>query len=292
MGNLSSSELVLNQDQSVYHLQLHPEDLADLVILVGDPDRVAMVSKHFTQLEVKKQHREFVTHTGYIDTQRISVISTGIGVGNIDIVLNELDALANIDLATRTLKSDFKKLDLIRIGTTGGLSSKLDIGDFALTSFALGFDNLRDFYVYKLNSTEKELTSAINHHFSKHPIQPYVAQGSLELIELLNKQAYTGLTATCPGFYGPQGRSLRLEASMPNILDDLASFSFAEHTVLNFEMETSAIYSLANLLGHNCCSLSVVIANRVKNTFCEDLSTAVENLITYAVDSLLAPIRK
>jgi uridine phosphorylase len=280
MNRIAESELIITNRGSIYHIDLRPEELADTVITVGDPDRVAEVSKHFDKVEVKRQHREFIAHTGFVGKKRITVISSGIGPDNIDIVLNELDAVANIDFETRTVKSTLKQLTIIRIGTCGGLSAEAGVDSFVAGTHGIGFDNLLHYYRMDNNQEEKEiLQHFVTHTQLQGAIEPYIASCSTHVIKNFVGGFHHGITVTCPGFYGPQGRVLRLGLANPLLIDKLEHFRFGNHQVANFEMETSAIYGLGKLLGHQCLSLNVIVADRVRKQFSKDSKAAVEGLI-------------
>jgi uridine phosphorylase len=254
--------------------------LADTVITVGDPDRVAVVSKYFDKIEVKRQHREFIAHTGYVGNKRITVISTGIGPDNIDIVVNELDALKNIDFETRTIKQQLSQLTIIRLGTSGSLQADIPVDSLVAGTHGLGLDNLLNFYKLDNNNEEEQLLQQFMSHTQlSGKIQPYIASCGASVIKHFVEGFHQGITVTCPGFYGPQGRILRLPISNPSLVDNLTSFSFGNHRISNFEMETSAIYGLGKLLGHHCLSVNVIVANRVRKEFSKDGAAAVENLI-------------
>lgn len=299
MKPIAESELILNTDFSVYHLQLHESEIADTIITVGDPSRVREVSKHFDKIEVKKQNREFVTHTGIIGKKRITVISTGIGPDNIDIVLTELDALVNVDLKTRLIKKEKKSLRIIRVGTSGALQADIPVDSFVASSFGLSLDNLLYFYQPKL--TKKEINIA--NEFSKQvlnidsKIHPIVIAASDELIKLFSTTESDklktqesgircGITVTCPGFYGPQGRVVRNKLAYPNLIDNLNTFQFNKLSITNFEMETSAIYGMARLMGHQALSLNAIVANRVLKQFSKSGHKAVQELIVLALDKI------
>ncbi len=288
MSQIPESELILNKDGSVYHLNLLPEELAPVVINVGDPDRVAMVSAYFDQMEVKKQKREFVTHTGVYKGKRISVISTGIGTDNIDIVYNELDALVNIDLPTRTIKKDLTSLHLVRIGTSGSLQADIPVDNFVCSTFGLGLDGLLNFYKLINDDEEDQLVQAFRKHYPSHGILPqsYISRASGRLVELLSPGMFKGITASCSGFYAPQMRQLRLEPSRMDMIDKLHSFNYGEHRITNFEMETGAMYGLASLLGHHCCSVNVIVANRIAQQYSKDAEGAMHKLIQTVLDRL------
>jgi uridine phosphorylase len=290
MKNIAESELILNARGALYHVDLRPEELASTVITVGDPDRVATVSKHFDKIEIKCQHREFVTHTGTIGSKRFSVISTGIGTDNIDIVFNELDALVNIDLENRQIKDDHTSLQIVRMGTCGALQGDIEVDDFIVGTHALGLDNLLTYY--RLEQTEEELgliqqfitQTQLNSQFSR----PYMSAASVGLLKHFVSGFQHGITVTCPGFYGPQGRVLRLGLRQPDLIDSLSKFNYGPFRIVNFEMETSAIYGLSRLLGHQCISLNTVVANRVTKTFSKDSQIAINKLIFNSLEILSA----
>lgn len=286
MARIAESELILNKRGAIYHLDLRPEEIASTVILVGDPDRVKEVSKHFDRIEFKIQFREFITHTGFIGQKRISVLSTGIGTDNIDIAVNELDALANIDFNTREIKPLIKSLNLIRIGTCGALQPDIAVDSLIASTHGLGIDNLLNFYRTDQNEEEKQLVHSFVTHTQTHGSigHPYISGAAASLIKHFGNEFYHGITVTCPGFYGPQGRILRLGISNPELINRLTEFRFGQHRIVNFEMETSAIYGLGKLLGHQCLSLNAVIANRVLKEFSKDGKAPVENLIVKALD--------
>lgn len=285
---MKPSELILNPDGSVYHLHLHPDQAAPLILTVGDPDRVAQVSMYFDQIEHRVQKREFITHTGRIGNKRLSVISTGIGPDNIDIVLNELDALFNIDLKTRQVKQEIKALTFIRIGTAGGLQEEIPVDAIVASSGAVGMDGLLQYYDAPafLNSG---LLSALKDHFRPHwdfPLQPYFVESDSNLLSHFGPHCYSGITATNPGFYGPQGRQLRARVRAPKYLDYLQSFEFDGRRIVNLEMETSAIYGLSTMLGHRALSLSTILANRALGKFSHDPATSVRKLIEFTLQHL------
>ncbi|MCQ0112696.1 uridine phosphorylase [Zhouia amylolytica] len=286
--SLEPSELILNPDGSIYHLNLLPEDIADTVITVGDPDRVTSVSRYFDRIEIKKGKREFVTHTGELNGKRLSVISTGIGTDNIDIVLNELDALVNIDLKNRQIKNHLKSIDIIRIGTSGSLQPDIPVDSFLLSEYAIGFDSLLHYYLSKDIQHQALQEDFIKHTlWSKHKSTPYIVGYNSALGDLLNSdQLYLGMTGTNVGFYGPQGRVLRLPLSDADLNDKLASFEYRGLKVTNLEMETAGIYGLAKLLGHRAASMNCIIANRPNGTFSKDPKTSVDNLIKYTLEKL------
>ncbi|MCR6718976.1 MAG: nucleoside phosphorylase [Chitinophagaceae bacterium] len=281
MARIAESELIINTRGAVYHLDLRPEELADTVITVGDPDRVAEVSKHFDRIEVKCRHREFITHTGYVGKKRITVLSSGIGPDNIDIVINELDALANIDFETRQIKPKLRSLNIIRLGTSGSLQADIPVDAFVASTHGLGVDNLLHFYRIEHNDEENQLIqSFITHTQITAPMsQPYISGASSSLLKHFVDGFHHGITVTCPGFYGPQGRVLRLGIRNPDLINRLTDFRFGPHRITNFEMETSAIFGLGKLLGHHCLALNAIVANRVVQQFSKDGKAAVEKLI-------------
>ncbi|MEO6233120.1 MAG: nucleoside phosphorylase [Ferruginibacter sp.] len=286
MNRIAESELIINSRGAVYHINTRPDEIGDIIITVGDPDRVGEVSKHFDKIECKNNHREFVVHTGYLGNKRLSCVSTGIGPDNIDIVLNELDALVNIDFETRTIKDSLKSLNIIRFGTSGSLQEAIPVDSFVASTHGLGLDNLLHFYRLENNEEEKQLIHAFNTHtqLSSGNVSPYLSMASVSLLKEFTVNYFQGITVTCPGFYGPQGRVLRLGLGYPQLVDNLTTFSFGNHHITNFEMETSAIYGLGKMLGHHCLSLSAIVANRITKEFSKDGGLAVENLIKQSLN--------
>lgn len=286
---IAESELIINNRGAIYHLDLRPEELADTVIVVGDPDRVKKVSKHFDRIEQQLQHREFITHTGYIGKKRLSVMSTGIGPDNIDIAINELDAVANIDFTTREIRSQFRKLNIIRFGTSGSLQEDIPVDSFVASTHGLGLDNLMNYYSYNKSADELALIDAFisQTQLSREITIPYIFEGSEVLINKFKEGFHKGITVTCPGFYGPQGRILRLGLNSPGLINKLTDFNYSTHRITNFEMETSAIYGLGKLLGHECLSVNAIVANRVVQQFSKDSNAAVEKLIIKALEVLV-----
>lgn len=285
MQRIAESEMILNSRGAIYHLDLLPEELATNIITVGDPDRVRQVSKHFDTVEVVRNHREFVTHTGTMGGKRISVVSTGIGTDNIDIVLNEMDALVNIDLESRLPKEELRTLNIIRLGTTGSLQGDVAVDELVASTHGIGIDNLLNFYRFEQTAEEKALLQNFVTYtqLNAQVAQPYISAGSMNLLKHFVDGFHQGITVTCPGFYGPQGRVLRLGLRQPDLIDALTRFQFGQHRITNFEMETAGIYGLGKLLGHHCLSLSVIVANRITKTFSKDGGAAVENLIEKAL---------
>lgn len=288
MNHIAASELIINSRGAVYHLNLRPEELANTIITVGDPDRVAELSKHFDHIEGKFNHREFITHTGTIGHKRISVVSTGIGPDNIDIVLNELDALVNIDFETRTIKPQLTNLTIIRVGTSGSLQADIPVDSFVASTHGLGLDNLLNFYRHTNNDEEHYILREFVAHtqLSSSTTSPYIASAGTSVLKHFVDGFHQGITVTAPGFYGPQGRVLRLGLSNPDLVDLFTGFRYGNHRITNFEMETSAIYGLGRLLGHHCLSLNAIVANRVRKEFSKDGAAAVEKLIVKALETI------
>ena len=286
---IKESELILNPDGSIYHLNLRPEQVADTIILVGDPNRVPRVSAYFDTIEFSTQKREFCTHTGTYKGKRLTVISTGIGPDNIDIVINELDALFNIDLHTRKPKEQLTPLNIVRFGTSGSLQADIPVDSFVLSSHGLGMDNMLHAYKDAPKVREIAMEEAFMAHtqWNTDKGRPYIV-GCGETLKqrLLTDKVFEGITGTAPGFYGPQGRMLRLPVQDPTLNDKLHSFNYKGYRMTNLEMETSAIYGLSKLLGHQAVSLNAIIANRAAGTFTKDTKKVVENLIVYGLEQL------
>lgn len=288
MEKIGSSELIINPDGSIYHLHIRPEHIADTIILVGDPGRVEIISKHFSSIEVKINNREFYTHTGIYNGKRITALSTGIGTDNIDIVLNELDALVNIDFETRQPKKVHKSLNLIRLGTSGALQGNIAVDSFLVSEKAIGFDGLLNFYAQRNEIADIDFENAFKSYvnWNKNLPSPYVVSASSELLSKLKGENITGVTISSPGFYGPQGRVLRLPIIDPQINDKIEKFEYRNYKITNYEMESSALYGLSKLLGHHALTICVIIANRVNKTFSKDYKTRVEALVKYTLDKL------
>lgn len=284
----ADSELIITPKGTIYHLDIAPEHLADTVITVGDPGRVSEVSKFFDRIEYKSAHREFITHTGYLGSKRLSVISTGIGTDNIDIVMNELDALTNIDFKTRTANSTLKSLSIIRLGTCGALQKEIAPDSMIISAYAIGLDNLMQYYNHKHNTEESYVLGELMPHLGiqANTLSPYIAEGSIRLLRYFDNSYTSGITVTTPGFYAPQGRSLRAKTIYPNLADAMTSFSSRQYRVLNFEMETSALYGLGKLLGHHVASVSTVINNRITKSFSSNMHIAVENMIKKTLETI------
>ncbi len=285
---IAETELIINTDGSVYHLHLRPENISENIILVGDQGRVAEVSKYFENIEFRAQNREFVTHTGLYKGKRITALSTGIGTDNIDIVVNELDALANIDLETRTVKRKKTSLSLVRIGTSGALQGDVDVDSFVVSEYGLGFDGLLNYYDGMKKINEPSISSAFMRQakWKKALPYPYTVKGSAALIKRIGAGMHSGITATAPGFYGPQGRVLRLKPALKDLNEKLTAFRHKHLRIANFEMETSALYGLSKLLGHRACTVCAIIANRVRKEYSGDYKTAVDRLIRTVLDRI------
>jgi uridine phosphorylase len=286
---LKASELILNDNGSIYHLNLKPEDISNDIIFVGDPDRVAKVTKHFDSVEFSTQKREFKTTTGKYKNKRISVISTGIGADNIDIVLNELDALVNINLQTRKIKSNHTPLNIIRIGTSGSLQEDIPVGSFLISTFALDINGmLRSYPTENLSHSDIEDAFVAHTNWDKKRCYPLVIT-NCKILEskLISNKIIKGMTATAGGFYGPQGRILRLAVKDPYLNNKIDSFNYQGIRVTNLEMETSAIYGLSKLLGHRACSMNAIIANRALGKFSENPEQVIEDLILYTLEKMV-----
>ena len=279
MNKIAETELILTPEKKIYHLNLSKEEIADDILLVGDPDRVKLISSKFDKIEHKIQNREFVTHTGTLKGKRISAISTGIGTDNIDIVINELDALVNINFDTRTVNTKKKSLNLIRLGTSGALQKNIEVDTFLASSFGLGFDNVAHFYS-ETAVIEKEMSRLFTKHASwpKELSTPYIVKASETLFSLF-ADLPSGITATAPGFYGPQGRTLRLSPSIVDLHEKIGIFTTNNHQITNFEMETSALYYLGQTLGHNTLTICAIIGNRITKQYSKDYKKTVEKMI-------------
>ncbi len=283
---IADSELILNTDGSIYHLNLKPEDLANTVILVGDPDRLNVVSRYLNKVEVKKGKKDFITHTGVFRDKRISVISSGIGTDNIDIVLNELDALVNIDFTTKYLKTDLTSLDIIRIGTSGSIQGNISVGTIIASEYAIGLDALMQYYIKPYTDVEKKIQDAIRNHLPKLNFQPYVGKASPKLLKQFAQGLPTGITMTVPGFYGPQGRNIRSTNVYPDLIRQAMQFSLDGKKITHLEMETAGIYALANMFGHQALSINAILASRVNDQFSEDPSKIIDDTIRYVLDRI------
>lgn len=290
MSRIPESELILNPDGSVYHLHLKPGDLANDVIVVGDPGRVKEISKHFDRIEFQAQNREIFTHTGSIGSKRITVLSTGMGTDNLDIVINELDAVVNVDLVNRIPKTEHTALNIIRLGTAGALQADIAPGDFVASSYGMGMDGLMYFYADSSRVMNRALADAFVSHTSWNPNLPgiYAVPCSQNLMETLGKGLTSGVTLTAPGFYGPQGRQLRLKLAYPDLNRLIETFEFEGKRIANFEMETSALYGLGQMLGHNTLTICSIVANRVAKTYANDYHSDIERSIKLLLERLTA----
>lgn len=288
MSQIPSSELIINSDGSIFHLHIKPEELADTVILVGDPGRVELVSSFFESKEFVRSSREFVTVTGKYKGKRITVLSTGIGTDNIDIVVNELDALANIDLKAREPKKEHKRLTLLRIGTSGAIQPDIPIGSFVLSHISVGCDGLLNWYANRDSVSQLDMERAFVKHFD-WPLNlpaPYFAKASERMIKLFEKETIKGVTISASGFYGPQGRVLRLPLAIPDMVSKFESFRFNGDRITNFEMEGSAIAGLSALLGHDAATVCCIIANRHLHESQPDYKPYIKKLVTLALEKL------
>jgi uridine phosphorylase len=289
MNRISETDLILNADGSAYHLNLLPGDVADTVITVGDQDRVEGVSKYFDHIELKKAKREFVTHTGRIGNKRLTVISTGIGTDNIDIVLNELDALVNIDFNTRLINPNLKSLDIIRIGTTGAVQTDIPVDSLLVSEAAFGFDTLMHYYKQKISIPEEVLLEALEYALSRgydYKLMPYIASASETLLNTLGTGLQRGITITAPGFYAPQGRQVRAISAMPELMEVIQNFKSNGRRITNLEMETAGIYGLAAALGHKALSFNIVLANRITQNFSKQPAEIMDHYINQVLEKL------
>lgn len=289
MKQFPPSELIVNTDGSIFHLHLKPEQLADNVILVGDPGRVALVAEYFDSQECSISSREFNTITGIYKGKRISVISTGIGTDNIDIVMNEMDALANIDLVARVEKSTFRQLNIIRIGTSGGMQPDIPLGSFLISEKSIGFDGMLNFYAGRDKVSDLDFENAMKKHLDWNPqlAAPYVVDADTELVERIGQNdMLRGVTISANGFYGPQGRVLRLQLADMQLNDKIESFRYGKYKITNYEMEGSAIAGLAKMMGHKAMTVCCIIANRRIEAASPDYKPYIENLVTTVLDRI------
>jgi uridine phosphorylase len=285
MRTIEPSELIINPDGSIFHLHLRPDDISSTVVLVGDPGRVDTVASFFSRIEFTTANREFKTITGYFNGKRVSVVSTGIGTDNIDIVVNELDALVNIDLKTRQEKKEKKKLTIVRLGTSGALQADIPVDSFVLTSMAIGFDGLLNFYHGRNQISDLAMETAFMEHTQWNPLcaKPYFVASSPRLISMFEDLTIKGVTISAPGFYGPQGRVLRLPLADSNLNESIESFRYKDQKITNFEMESSAINGLSLLMGHDSVTICAIIANRVTKQATSDYKSNVKKLIEQAL---------
>lgn len=290
MKIISKTDLITNNDGSVYHLNLLPGDIANTIITVGDPDRVSDVSRHFDHIELRKGKREFITHTGFIGSKRLTVISTGIGTDNIDIVINELDALVNIDFDSRQVRNSLKSLDIIRIGTSGAIQDDIPMDTIMVSEFGLGMDALMNYYVHNVTGDEHQLLDSLKSHLHHlQGISPYITAADKTLLDLIGKGLQRGITVTAPGFYAPQGREVRAKNGVPNLINLLSSFRSGNYRLTNLEMETAGIYALARVLGHRAVSVNAILASRSKFEFSSDPAKVVNNAIELVLSRLVNP---
>ncbi len=284
---IPASELPCQNDGSIYHLNLQPDDLADNVLLVGDPGRVPTISQFFDTIEVKKQNREMVTHTGFYKGKRVSAISTGMGTDNIDIVLTELDALANVDLQNMEVKSEHRTLNLVRIGTSGALQPNIDCGDFVASEWGLGIDSVLQFYDHGSWIDEDMVDAFVLHSkWNDRLSRPYCTPASPELLQRIAFDMKKGVTVSAPGFFGPQGRQVRAKLAFPELNPKIESFNYQGRMITNMEMECSAIYGLGNVLGHHPLTVCLIIANRLTGRFLDDYHPQMEALVQTVLDRI------
>lgn len=285
---IAPSELIITPKGAIYHLDLRPDQIAKNIIVVGDQYRVERISRHFDKVDHKVSKREFVTHTGWYKGKHVTALSTGIGCDNVDIVVNELDALVNVDFETRLPKEQHTALNITRLGTSGALQNDIPVDSFVASTYGIGFDGLMGFYETQYEKDEQDLTAAfidqINWPSDCNP--PYVVKASNELLEKIGKGMFQGMTATANGFYGPQGRSLRLKPKVADMNERLSTFNYEGHKITNFEMETSALYSLCGLLGHQAVTVCAIIANRFTKTYSEDYNVPVDALINKVLERI------
>ena len=281
------TELILNPDKSVYHLHLKAEHIADTVLLVGDPGRVEKISGFFDRIDIKIHNREFMTHTGWYHGKRITALSTGIGTDNLDIVVNELDAAVNLNPETKLPNKNLRQLNLIRLGTCGALQADLEVDSIAITEYSIGLDGVKHFYDIQGTDTEQELETEFIKHFEapKNQNKPYVVFADQKLFDQFSDNGTRGITVTANGFFGPQGRVLRIPLSHPTMNDRLTSFSYNGHRIINYEMESSALYALGRALGHRCLCMCVVIGNRLAGKFSKDYHPAIDKLIKITLNT-------
>ncbi len=285
MGKISESELILNKDGSIYHLNLKPSHISDIILTVGDPSRVYMISQYFDDIDFEMNRREFITHVGKYKGKKVTVMSTGMGTDNVEIFMTELDALANIDFKKREPKQRKKKLKIIRIGTSGAMQEDIPVGSHLVSDYAVGLDTLMCFY--NLPQSEFETKVAIQlQKDTKLPFTPYVVRGSESLREQFGEGMIVGNTVTCPGFYAPQGRELRADLKNPQLLEALNYYHEEGFWLTNFEMETAGYYAMGRLLGHEVLSVNAIIANRIKKKFSKNPNKIIESLIKKVLDQI------
>jgi len=284
MSKIRETDLIL-QDGTVYHIGIRPENLSDKIITVGDPDRVSEVSRHFESVEFTHRHREFVTHTGHFKGKRLTAISTGMGTDNIEILMTELDALVNVDFQSREVKSELKSLEIVRVGTSGSLQADIPVDSILVSELAIGFDALMCFYPYHLKKSDLLLSESLQ-HMADLPFLPYIARANSDLLNRLGKEMVPGNTLTCPGFYAPQGRSVRLSPRRENLLQAYKEFRHGDFRITNFEMETAGYYAMGELLGHNMLSVNAIVASRANDVFSKNPAATVEKAIQMVLDRI------
>jgi uridine phosphorylase len=279
---IPASELIINPDGSIYHLHLKPEDISSSIIAVGDPERVAAISKHFDSIDFKMTKREFVTHTGTYEGKRLTVMSTGMGTDNIEIFMTELDALVNIDLQTRIPKEEHTSLNIVRVGTSGSMRNEIKAGSKLASSYGIGLDTLMTYYTAEQTDFEKQVGITVQAALGL-PFTPYCFQGSQLLLDKLSEGLIIGNTVTCPGFFGPQGREVRLKPAIPDIIERLGAVEMENFKLTNFEMETAGYYAMGRMLGHEVLSLNAIVANRISLEFADDPGAIMEELILHTL---------
>ncbi|HZK08833.1 MAG TPA: nucleoside phosphorylase [Bacteroidales bacterium] len=284
---IAESELIINPSGTVYHLNIHPEDVAENIILVGDPDRVEKISARFDKIVNRSRNREMVCHTGFFNNKFLTVLSTGMGTDNIDIVINELDALVNVDFATRTIKPKHTSLNIVRLGTSGAVQPDIPVDSFAASTHGIGLDGLLKFYDSS-HVTDQDLSDAFIEQTGWHKDlpYPYAVECSPSLFAKLAGGMNSGITATAPGFYGPQGRVIRIPLQHPQLMDKMAALRYKGHRIINFEMETSALYGLSKLLGHQALTVCAIIANRANSTYSKDYHQSINSLIDLVLERI------
>lgn len=285
MQSFSDTDLIINPDGSIYHLNIKPGQISDRIIAVGDPGRVHRVSSHFDKVVFEMNKREFITHTGIYKGKRITVISSGMGTDNVEILMNELDAIFNIDFKTREPKPKKRKLRIIRIGTSGSIQEEIRLGSHVASQYGIGIDTLGHFYHLEMDELEQKVSEALQQHI-KLPFLPYCTKASEELLELFSDSMIMGNTVTCGGFYGPQGRQIRMPIRYPKLVDDLSYFHLDNFWLTNLEMETAGYYALGRLLGHEVISLNAIIATRVNEKFSKDPNKVIDSLIEKVLERI------
>ncbi|MFT5640266.1 MAG: uridine phosphorylase [Cyclobacteriaceae bacterium] len=283
---ISATDLIINPDGSIYHLNLKPEHITDKIITVGDPSRVHRISKYFDEVDFEMNKREFITHIGTYKGQRLMVISTGMGTDNVEIFMTELDALVNVDFKTREVKEVKRKLQIVRVGTSGSIQEDIGVGDHLMSEFAIGLDPMIHFYENKFSDFETLISNKLQNELAL-PYAPYCVKGSEKLMERFADLNFTyGNTVTCPGFYGSQGRTVRLPIKYPKLVDQLNTFHHENFWLTNLEMETAGYYALARLLGHEMISLNAILASRTKNEFSSDPNKIIDSLVEKVLENI------